>query len=402
MLSGIAAAVLVIGALASPAASAAPEVKGTAQAPDPSTDVVALMRTQESLDRVADRIEAVAADSEGSGLSGFTVHADRAALEVFWRGAVSKEVQSEVDDAGARGLTVEVKSAPYTLTELRAETQRLADAAMGKDDGVALASIGPKPDGTGLFADLAGVPAGSDARTAARSVPGLTSRVPLEFSSSTTPLPASRFTDVAPYWGGAYMERWVSGAPQNACSTGFGVTGLNGAATYVLTAAHCGEGQWRTGSSGGTQFTLGNTFVTRDPGRDAELILTSAGNAIWDGDALNGPNQFWKYVLGASTNRSGDFVCTSGAFSGARCNIRAQATGQVINVGGFGQVRDIVRAEQQDRQNAGGNGDQANWVTCTGVPNGPNSDPNARHCSWRIFYPDVIAQMNSLGVRINT
>jgi hypothetical protein len=195
----------------------------------------------------------------------------------------------------------------------------------------------------------------------------------------------------------------------------------NAASNYLLTAAHCGEGLW----SAGDGTNIGNTIPTRDVSRDAELIATSVGAHVYTGGSIQGEAaQSSRNVVGASSTRTGDWVCTSGSFSEEICNIQVTATGESVNVGGFGTVRDLAWAEGQADQAVAGNGDSGGPVfslsgsnavargrmtaihlgsgirPCKGVPGGADDDPNARHCSRVLWYPDIIAQFNSLGVHI--
>jgi hypothetical protein len=155
------------------------------------------------------------------------------------------------------------------------------------------------------------------AEQARQHVPYLSSTaLPLTVTGNVSPAPGSRQADTPPYWGGALI-----GQANTGCSSGFGVTGNNGAATYILTAAHCGPGTWYTGAG----VAMGSTFPAGiDWTHDAELILTDAGagNHVYDGGSIAGGTQFCKYVVGASASHTGDWVCTSGAFSGAVCYIQ--------------------------------------------------------------------------------
>lgn len=217
------------------------------------------------------------------------------------------------------------------------------------------------------------------------------------------------------------MVRSVNGASRNACSNAFAVTGNNAASNYLLTAAHCGEGLWTAGD--GT--IIGNTIPTRDVSRDAELIATPAAGHVYTGGSIQGEApQSSRSVVGASSNRAGDLVCTSGSYSGEICNTLVVRTGETVSFDGFAVVRDLVRAQSQVNQAVAGNGDSggpvfslsgANAVArgtitgiplgndlrpCKGVPGGAADDPNARHCSWQLWYPDIITQFSSLGVHI--
>jgi streptogrisin D len=408
--------------------------KGTAR-PGPfhgagaSSDVMALMQAQAALGRVAERVRGVATETPESGLGGIAVEPENATLRIYWHGTVPSDVSREVQAARRAGMTVIVASAPYTEAQLQAEIARLAAIHMRGDTatGARVASLGPKPDGTGLFVEVSGLKpglSGADAAAEARRlIPSLHSSVPLDVSNAS-PVFADRWFDSPPYWGGAYVERWINGAPRNACSTGFGVTGNNGAATYIMFANHCGAGEWRTGRvtlPDGTiaQRTLGNTIAANDFQHDSQLILTSAANAVYVGDSFIGPNQTYRVMKQAARNSSGEYVCTSGSYSGTVCNIKITGTGMTINIIGYGQVTGMVRADHQQMLGAAGNGDSGGpvittlgsdtyargtisamdrdrFVVCQGV------NEAGRNCSWRIYYPDILLQLSGLGVRLNT
>lgn len=153
-----------------------------------------------------------------------------------------------------------------------------------------------------------------------------------------------------------------------------------------------------------------------DNAHDRLLIDTSSAGQIYDGGV--GTGELTKLVVGSSRSRVGDFLCTSGAFSGSRCNIRVQAINQTISVGYL--IFQAVMAEQIDRTNAAGNGDSGGPVLslsadpnkviakgtitaidsfapapCTGVPAG-----GGRTCSWRMFSIDVADSLTAYGATI--
>jgi hypothetical protein len=386
---------------------------------------VALMKTQSQLDKLADRIEAAKVESADAGVSGFFVDAKRNVLRVYWKGAVSSAATKEIDQARARGITVNVQAAPYTQAQLNAEVTRLTRLNMtSSGSGTRLVSVGPKPDGSGIELGVSGLPAGADHAYALTALPALASSIATDIAAMAAPEVADRYIDFSPYYGGDYIERRVNNVPQNACSSGFAAQ--SGGLHFMLTAAHCGTGDWFTG--GGGDPRSGNYIgagTAQDHDHDATLIVTDSTPLMWDGGSIWGERpQFTKTVHGVSSNRDGDFVCASGSFSGAVCNILVTQTGLAIDFNGYGTVFDLVRADRQDspRQAASGNGDSGGPMfsldgdsaviargtitgmpsdpslqdPCIGVPGGDPADPNARHCSHRIYYPDIVAQTRTL------
>ena len=422
---------LVVGVAASPTAAAPHGGSGDEKVllagplMGDEAELARYMEIQGRLDRAADRIRAAGRDVAGSGFSGDRVDVPNNRIILYWHGKLNAELVAEIERVRATGITVDVQEAAYTLTELLTERDRLSRLSSTLD-GVQIVTVGPRADGNGLEVGVAGKDGGALSRVdQQRLAATLDSAIPLSITNEAPPVAGSRYYDSEPYWGGAYAEIYnAQGQVQAACSTGFGVAGNNGAARYLLTAAHCGVGQWRTGRVNGQARVIGDVIPTRDLGHDAELVLTNAGTGVYEGPSIATGDTFTgRAVLGASANRVGDSICTSGAFSGTICGYVIAATNQTINIGGFGQVTAMVRAEAPNRASGIGNGDsggpvyvtdgsaarargiisaysgdQNEWVGCAGVPSGPNDDPNARHCAWRWWYGDVTTQIQTLGV----
>jgi streptogrisin D len=241
-------------------------------------ETLALMEKQDALIRLVDRIRAQAPDSPTSGLSGVTIEPEQGTVRLYWHGSLPASVSDEIAAARKQGMVVALKPAPYTESHLLAEVERLAKlpwSAEAKTSPQAM-RINPRRDGTGIDVGITGLPAGATLAHARQLVPALNSAIPLTVS----PAPPLRFTarafDSPPFWGGAYMEN-----PPEACSNAFGVTGNNGAATYLLFAAHCRSGTWRTPvvphpSGGSVQTTFGTTIPAgriRHTGRDQRQDL---------------------------------------------------------------------------------------------------------------------------------
>jgi len=384
----------------------------TVHAVDATPAVLALMKAQEKVDRAADRIQAaVPGGSLVSGLGGIIVDPSHSAVRVYWHGPVPPVVAHQIATERRAGTVVTTATALYTQARLVRDAQKLTGASDPARTHIAVA--GPNPDGSGLSVQVTGWSAQS-AGTRRALVAGLAGDdVRLEVSAGPDPMAATRQADTPPYWGGALIQNASS-----ECTSGFGVTGNNGVATYILTAAHCGGGTFTTGAG----VTMGSSIETTWT-HDAQLILTNAGAGgyVYDGASIAGGNQFAKPVAGASANHVGDFVCTSGAFSGAVCNIKIVALNDSFTLDGHA-MSGMVRAEQQSHVDAAGNGDSggpafsltnsnaddvargtitaydgAHTVSCAGVPSG-----NGRACSWRIWFPSVTTEMSDLGVHINT
>lgn len=421
---------LLVSVAATDRAGADPKV-GSGALADAAT--IAMMAKQTKLDRLADRIEASSPESAETGVSGFYVEAKKNTLKVYWKGAVPAAAAKEIELARAQGMTVEVSAAPYTLVELRAEVKRLAGLNMSgaQASGPRLVSVGPKHDGSGIQLGVAGLPGEVSAAQALAALPSLAGSVAVEAFPDEPAVKADRLVDSAPFYGGGYIERRVNGVAQNSCSSGFAAQA--GGLSFMLTAAHCGHGEWWTGRRSGTNGNvLGTSALRQDRAHDAMLIVASSSPLMFDGGSIAGERgQFTKTVSGVSTTRAGDYVCISGSYSGAICPLLATRTGLTIQVGGFGEVTDVVHADREStpRKAAGGNGDSggpvfsldgsdkviargtysaypgnsALWDACEGVPGeGQPNGQTGRHCSHRIYYPDIMAQMRGLEFTVKT
>jgi streptogrisin D len=235
------------------------------------------------------------------------------------------------------------------------------------------------------------------------------------------PAMASRAVDTVPYYGGAFIVNGNTG-----CTSGFGVTGNNGAATYLITAAHCGTGTWTNGA--GT--SIGTVVSTRSTGRDAELILTSAGGGVYWGAAVNGDtgdpgSNTYVNVSGDAANSAGRHIGQSGSYSGTQCNCAIVAVNVTITYSeaenGVQKVTNLVEAQSTDDTAFMGQGDSGGpvtslasngSVTALGINSGISTGSdlrtckgwayNGRECSWIAYYADLQGAEAALGVHINT
>lgn len=208
-----------------------------------------------------------------------------------------------------------------------------------------------------------------------------------------------RFNDSAPYYAGARTT---------GCTTGFALNSLG--ESRLAYAAHCATGTVRDGG-GDVIGTTGGQNV----GRDIMFIRASSAARTFDG-GLN--STFTKAVQSGATSQPGHWLCTSGSFSGVRCNIRVT----LVNQSFFGAFP-LVVAEQQAHAAAGGNGDSggpvfslpspdngkviAKGIISRGDPNTIVSCPGVpssgtRSCGWRFGYADLVGSLPGLGANLKT
>jgi hypothetical protein len=288
------------------------------------------MAAQVPLTAARDRIEQ-AQGSGDHGLAGIDIDAEHNSIVVHWHGSLPAAVTAEIDRAKSQGITVTVKPAAYSWLQLEAEMKRLSDESDAKAnrDHVApvIASIGPRDDFSGLDAGVTSDAATASAEFAASSG-DLSSSIPVTTHRDQLKQPTSlsRQDDSAPFYGGAEM---VSSADAQGrytlCSSGFGVHDSAGN-QFILTAAHCGWDNWYTFAHD-TRQSIGRTTQILYS-YDAMLISARSDHWVYDGAFLGAdPSaQFWKPVSGLMTIGNGNWLCVSGAESGAFCNIKVNSS----------------------------------------------------------------------------
>jgi hypothetical protein len=229
------------------------------------------------------------------------------------------------DRLGPRSVTVDLKTAPYSLAELEKAQARIMDRI--RDNPSPLHGVKIPVEGTGLVVSaLPGTP--DVAAKAARTADAADAGVPVT-TVVEPPLQASSRADDAPPWKGAAQIRNTFRA---ACASGFGVT-FFGNADYVVTASHCSLDPALTGFiaqafGDETGEFIGNSSTSAGQTRlDHDILLigpTSAGNVIYDGPV--GAGEFTKRVSGWANTTVGERVCVSAARSGVNCNIINRST----------------------------------------------------------------------------
>ncbi|MEU7961822.1 hypothetical protein [Micromonospora humida] len=353
-----------------------------------------LLELQQRMNNAAARITKIAQRDAKSGFAGVIADPTARKLQVFWKG----EAPAGLVATSRATVPTEVLPAAYTRRELD-----VAAAKLRRSAGDKITTVGPRADGAGL---LVGTQSGL---LGAASMAG----VPVTVQTGVSASPATRWDDTAPWWGGG---AWRNATTGGGCSTGFGV--FQGGSARMLSAAHCGNiNNAATDPTGQSMGIVG----TRNAGTDTLLLSGASGGRVFNNSTdANGAvvSEFSNQVIGAQASQVGNFVCTSGAYSGTRCSIQVKARNLCINVRDFGTVCGQVQAESTTRTNAVGQGDSGGpveivnpantlqvWATgtntaiddggaataCTGYR------PTGRVCAWRMYYEDIFSGLAGVG-----
>ncbi|WP_327031753.1 hypothetical protein [Micromonospora ureilytica] len=353
-----------------------------------------LLRLQQRMNTAAARITNAAQRSANSGFAGIVADPTTRELQVYWKGAPPANLV-----ATARAtVATQVLPAAYSQRELVVAADRLRAAAGDK-----ITTVGPRADGAGLLVGT------QDGLLGATALAG----VPVTVQTGVAAAPATRWDDSPPWWGGA---AWRNTANGGGCSTGFGV--FQGGVSRVLSAAHCANlNVLATDPTGQTIGIVG----TRNTGTDTLLLAGSSGGRVFNNSTTAAGavvSEFSNQVIGATASQVGNFVCTSGAYSGTRCSIQVKARNLCINVRDFATVCGQVQAENTTRTNAVGQGDSGGPVEIVNAANtlqvwatGTNTAiddtntavactgyvPTGRVCAWRMYYEDIFSGMAGVG-----
>ncbi|MEU4474130.1 hypothetical protein [Micromonospora sp. NPDC023888] len=353
-----------------------------------------LLRLQQRMNTAAARITNAAERSANSGFAGVIADPTTRALQVYWKG----EPPANLVATARATVATKVLSAPYSQRELFAAADRLRAKA-----GNQITTVGPRADGAGLLVGT------QDGLLGATALAG----VPVTVQTGVAAAPATRWDDSPPWWGGA---AWRNTATGGGCSTGFGV--WQGGVTRVLSAAHCAN--LNVLATDPTGQTIG-TVSARNVSSDTLLLNGSGGGRVFNNStdaAGQVVSEFNNQVIGASASQVGNWVCTSGAYSGTRCSIQVRARNLCINVRNFGTVCGQVQAENTTGTNAVGQGDSGGPVEIVNAANtlqvwatGTNTAiddtntsvpctgyvPTGRVCAWRFYYEDIFSGMAGVG-----
>ncbi len=291
------------------------------------------MLAQRPYSEGAKQIQAAILRSGAAGYAGIGI--SDTAVQLWWKGPIPAQIQTVIDSVRA-SVAVDIKPAPHSRQELKAEAARVFQAVQA-DRSSAVHSVQIPVDGTRVIAAVD--PSSSKsivdpARSAlwtsrtrtGHSVSlvgasGITVEVVEKPRQSVACGPPARWNDgwagnsctPATFSGGGAITN--PEVPNSGCTAGFGVS--DGWRTFILTAGHCG----RSGgpmNNGSNNRQLGYGFAEH-VAHDLLLIEAPADNWMWDGNSTW--NNFTKNVVGWDWARSGEMVCFSGAQTGAFCEL---------------------------------------------------------------------------------
>jgi streptogrisin D len=354
----------------------------------------------------ADRIQRLVDARHLSGFAGTEL--DGNTLVLYWHGGVPAEVAQTLGQV-RRDLPVQVRAARYSLGTLEAEARRLIRAYAGGPVNI-VTSAGP-------LRDYSGLEVGVNPSTPASARRAMRSTVPLVMVDRAPAVPASRWADTPPFWGGAGIKRPVSATSSVACSTAFAARKNSNNVEVMISAQHCGVNfVWNTIS---TNIFYGQSNAGSNAGLDAMLL----GGADYQGVIYVGPavnSNTGRQVASRGNPANGASICHGGSFSGEVCDATVAGVNQFIPVGGSTIGPGFWTIQQQSIATAG-NGDsggpsysynasgliRAHGVIvvidtsfaapCQGVPTSAT-----RQCSIRTFSTNIDSIMTTFGLTILT
>jgi hypothetical protein len=338
---------------------------------------------------------------------------------VLWYGPASTLQDGIRKEAKRLGVSVAFKQRKYSRKQLIAAAEA---ASRSKGKGAfagftmhSVGAIGADFDGIVLRGDHANAPAGGRAGLDVSAARSMSTQLGVDVSiigggGRLVPAVATRNSDTPAFNAGGWM--WSTGS-STGCTSGFGIT-LNGY-TRTTTARHCVQNDYKAQGSG---YSYGSGLVNSPEG--AARVMTASGFYWMFDGAWNDSTGYKKTVIGYGDVGLNDLVCTSGANSGVRCNIKVTNM-WYLNNDGHGadywtieghQQSDTIAASQGD---SGGpvftvvNGTQvratgmiqnvaATWTNCVGVRLAASNI----WCSSWVYFSSMRTINNSLGATLRT
>ncbi|MFC5186929.1 chymotrypsin family serine protease [Actinomadura harenae] len=366
-------------------------------------DIRQKMHDQVPLKEAASKISwAMEKSGQRGGFAGIALQPK--SVELWWKGKLPAAVSKAVGQA--RGVAaVEVKPARYSQAELKAAASGLI-ADMKKDPDYPINQVAGSLKGDGLVLTTRDKGRGLAAR------PTTLGGVPVTYVDGGAPSLNGRLDDDGEYaGGGAILNDDFPGEPKKMCTAGWGVIDTWGN-SYLLTAGHCGRpgGGWHNGqwSTPGTGKWVGRA-TQEHVGHDLLLINAPSTGRIWDGSRWG---DFTKHVVGWDWAYAYEWVCQSGATSGAVCGIQNTENftyAEWFNADDYGNrgfFYDLIVARRVGGGPASRDGDSGGPVFSVSgdydvVAKGTVTGTDTNHTS-TLYYQDFGTAWRDFGITVKT
>lgn len=341
---------------------------------EPDAPSLAAQDAQARVDAAADVVLDAVEATRGGGFGGIVVDPARERVAVYWQGTPPPPVVGAIERARvATGVRIAVRPADHSRRELVRAARVLVAGERLPREVEPLAElayrIAVRPQGDRIDVAVArpdGVDDADLTRWSRRARRALASAVAvpvrLVVDAPAREFGRGRQNDAPPWRGGAAI------VGEGRCSTGFAVRRAGvprrGAAVGVLTAAHCHgdpQGVFRDGT--------GSREVGPERGRiderlDARVIPTDRVEPRIYSGGVGRASEFTRPVRGTGRNHVGDAVCTSGAATGAHCDLVIENVDSFYRPAGSDSWFRIIEATAGDRDAgvAAGEGDSGGPV----------------------------------------
>lgn len=343
-----AAAAVVTSALltTSPQASTQPAPAGHSADNKPPAGFASwgeLATAQKPLSEAANAIEDALGDSPA--FSSLTVSVENRSVTLYHKGG-EKEVEAAIAPQRAKGVRVELRSAPYSRSELKEAARKVMGQPLTIDgQPTTVHTAGARSDGSGLLVQGEALRVNGSARSAPRSVDP---EVPWTGSVTEAPTPLESRERDAPLHSGGMLLRQMTGT---VCTAGFVVSWPQRNTDYLMTAAHCETkepGKRDSWYAGDQSIKLG-VVSDRWEKYDTALIPTHGGGlhnfTIWSGQPIYRQPQRLLKVTRATHSYVGEYLCASGSLSGQVCNLKVTEGRHYTRYAGFDTLTEIYRVK---------------------------------------------------------
>lgn len=325
-----------------------------------------------STDRAANFAAADVAEALDKALSPLSTFAG---VMIDPAGITIREVGDDQDLRSAAALALSIGGDVIPLTyvqvsrsmnDLAALTKTLDDTqATWATEGVALTSWGPDVTSNTVLIHVAHYSADVAAKLTAAYGNAITID-PEDYSLE----PANRTADSAPWWGADQIKR-ASGSTIYTCTSWFTTYDQTNGYNNMLTAGHCGAGDWT--NNGNSLATVASGAVHWGGEADTEASGADGGNSpnIW-----TDPNTAYRVVTSVGSRpASGTYICTDGQTDRERCDVVVTQADVSVTYGGKTLTHQVA-AGCEDGHAAFSGGDSGAPVYAT--PSDPSVKSNVK------------------------